>query len=85
MIHDNIYFHNVVEMELTEKGYQLRRLPKDIRLQANDGVQNNVFGTGIELRFKMPGGATWHTVRLSHTEVLVSFSHIRIRSGLHKV
>ena len=57
MIHDNIYFHNVVEMELTEKGYQLRRLPKDIRLQANDGVQNNVFGTGIELRFKMPGGA----------------------------
>lgn len=26
MIHDHIYFHNVEEMELTEKGYKLRKI-----------------------------------------------------------
>lgn len=53
MIFNNIDFHNVVEMEKDTKGYILRRLPKEVRDLVNDGVQNNIFGTGIELRFKM--------------------------------
>lgn len=56
VIFDNIYFHNVVELTKTERGYIPYRMPKDVRSAANDGVFNNRYGTGIELRFKMTDG-----------------------------
>lgn len=57
MIFDNIEFSNVEEMEKTEFGYLPRRIRKEWRDKISPGVQSNKFGTGIELRFKMPEGA----------------------------
>lgn len=57
MIFQNIDFHNVEEIEKTDKGYVMRRLPLHVREKVNEGVKNNIFGTGIELRFKMTDGA----------------------------
>ncbi len=53
MIHDNMLFHNVEEMEVTPKGYRPRRLPQAIREKMNDGVAGSVHSTGMEIRFKM--------------------------------
>ena len=50
MIFDQILFHNVEELEETEKGYLLRRVCKKVRDGISDGVQNNRFATGVELR-----------------------------------
>ena len=57
MIFDQILFHNVEELEETEKGYLLRRVCKKVRDGISDGVQNNRFATGVELRFRMTDGA----------------------------
>ena len=57
MIFDNIEFSNAEEMEKTESGYLPRRIRKEWRDLISPGIQNNKFGTGIELRFKMPDGA----------------------------
>ncbi len=57
MIFDNILFHNVEEMEHTEKGCLLRRVCEQTRNAISDGVMNNCFSTGVELRFKMPKGS----------------------------
>ena len=54
---DNIIFHNVEELEKTEKGYLPRRIRKDIREQISTGVQENIYATGVELRFTMPKGS----------------------------
>lgn len=54
---DNILFHNVEELEKTEKGYLPRRIRKDIREQISTGVQENIYATGVELRFTMPKGS----------------------------
>ena len=53
MIFDNILFHNVEEMEHTGKGYLLRRVCHEARNKISEGVQDNCFSTGVELRFKM--------------------------------
>lgn len=57
MIFDQILFHNVEELEEMEKGYLLRRVCKKVRDGISDGVQNNRFATGVELRFRMTDGA----------------------------
>ena len=55
MIYDSILFHNVEELEKTESGMKLWRLPADLRAELNENLRTNVarFGSGIELRFKM--------------------------------
>ena len=45
-----------MELTKTERGYIPYRMPEDVRNAANDGVFNNRYGTGIELRFKMTDG-----------------------------
>lgn len=57
MIFQNIDFHNVEEMELTDKGYKMWRLPKSVRDNINERAANVTSGysTGVELRFKMKG------------------------------
>lgn len=57
MIFDNILFHNVEELEPTEKGYLLRRVGKSVREEISEGVKENRFSTGIELRFVMKDGS----------------------------
>ena len=57
MIFDNILFHNVEEMEHTGKGYLLRRVCHEARNKISEGVQDNCFSTGVELRFKMINGS----------------------------
>ena len=57
MTFDNILFHNVEEMEHTEKGYLLRRVCSETRNKISEGVQDNCFSTGVELRFKMINGS----------------------------
>ena len=57
LIFDNILFHNVEEMEHTEKGYLLRRVCSETRNKISEGVQDNCFSTGVELRFKMINGS----------------------------
>lgn len=54
---DNILFHNVEELEETEKGYLPRRIRREIREKISTGVQENIFATGMELRFTMPEGS----------------------------
>ena len=63
MIFDNIEFSNAEEIEKTESGYLPRRIRKEWRDRISPGIQNNKFGTGIELRFKMPDGACDITLR----------------------
>ena len=57
MIYQNINFHNVEELIQTPKGYAMARIPKDIRLQVNEGIRNRTcfYSTGVELRFKLLG------------------------------
>ncbi len=54
---DNMVFHNVEELEKTEKGYLPRRLRREIREEISEGVRDNIFATGMELRFTMPEGS----------------------------
>lgn len=55
MIYDRILFHNVEEMEETDRGMRMWRLPGAVREQLNENLRMNTarFGTGIELRFRM--------------------------------
>ncbi len=55
MIFDDMIFHNVEELEATNNGYIMWRLPKKIINHVNEGIQNNTgrYCTGVELRFKM--------------------------------
>lgn len=54
---DNILFHNVEELEKTEKGYLPRRIRREVRNKISEGVQENIYATGMELRFTMPEGS----------------------------
>ena len=55
MLFNNIDFHNVEEMEETEKGFIMWRIPKNIRDNLNEGAKTiaSRYSTGIELRFKL--------------------------------
>ncbi|MBQ7924914.1 MAG: SGNH/GDSL hydrolase family protein [Lachnospiraceae bacterium] len=55
MIFQNIEFHNVAELEQTDKGYIMWRVPADVRAHLNPDSAQGVcrFGSGIELRFRM--------------------------------
>ncbi len=54
MVFQNIEFHNVAELEQTEKGYIMWRVPGEVREKLHPDVQGACrFGSGIELRFRM--------------------------------
>ena len=55
MIFDNILFHNVEELEATDKGYLMWRVPKYVRecLNQRAGTDVSRCSCGVELRFKM--------------------------------
>ena len=55
MIYDQILFHNVEELEETELGMRMWRLPGSVRERLNENLRENTarFGSGIELRFKL--------------------------------
>lgn len=57
MIFDNIMFHNVAELEESDKGYKMWRVPHAVREQLNDVAEKTTSGcaTGVELRFKIKG------------------------------
>lgn len=59
MIFDNIMFHNVEELEESDKGYKMWRVPREVREQLNDTAKNSTSGcaTGVELRFKIKGNS----------------------------
>ena len=68
MIFENIYFHNVEELEKCEKGYRMYRIPSYVREQINQKARDEVslYSTGIELRFRLKGDSA--TVILSVDE-----------------
>ena len=55
MIFDNILFHNVEELEATDKGYVMWRVPKYVRDGLNEKAKTDTTRccSGVELRFKM--------------------------------
>lgn len=55
MIFENILFHNVEELENTEKGYIMWRIPKYVREGLNERAKTDIArcACGVELRFKM--------------------------------
>lgn len=55
MIFQNIDFHNVAEIIPYESGWQLWRVPSEVRARANAGLNERTaaYSTGIELRFCM--------------------------------
>lgn len=55
MIFQNIDFHNVAQIIPHEDGWQLWRVPEDVRQMANEGLRDRTaaYSTGIELRFCM--------------------------------
>ncbi len=55
MVFDNMEFHNVEELEQTERGKILWRLPEAVRKNLNEraGMLASCYGTGVEIRFKM--------------------------------
>ncbi len=52
---DEIEFHNVAELEQTEQGYKLRRIPRSVAANLNEGLQirSSNFASGVELRFRI--------------------------------
>lgn len=64
MIFQNIDFHNVAEIVPYEAGWQLWRVPADVRIHANAGLNERTaaYSTGIELRFVMVSDSV--TIRL---------------------
>lgn len=78
MIFDNILFHNVEEMELTEHGYLMSRVPNYVREQLNETAKNSASrgGTGVELRFKLKGDSATvilETAKISEMEAPVAY------------
>ena len=57
MIFDNILFHNVEELEKSEAGYIMWRVPESVRngLDSLAAAEVSRYSTGIELRFKIKG------------------------------
>lgn len=57
MIYQNIDFHDVAELEQTENGMKMWRVPKSVLEHCNDGMRNTTaaYTTGVELRFKLKG------------------------------
>lgn len=55
MILDKILFHNVEELEATDSGYLMWRVPKYVRERLNERAGTDVSrcACGVELRFKM--------------------------------
>ena len=55
MIFDSIEFHNVEELQPSDGGYRMWRLPRWVRESINEqaGKSSSGFATGVELRFKM--------------------------------
>ena len=56
MIFEKIDFHNVAELEKTEKGYRMLRFPKEVTDRMDEGADRiAAMSTGIELRFRLKG------------------------------
>ena len=57
MIFQNIDFHNVAELESTDNGLLMWRLPASVREHCNEGLRTRTaaYTTGTELRFKLRG------------------------------
>jgi len=57
MIYQNIDFHDVAEMEQTEKGMKMWRIPKSVLANCNPSMRDTTaaYTTGVELRFKLKG------------------------------
>ncbi len=55
MIFDGMDFHNVEELEKTDKGYILWRVPGSLRPHLSEAAANTAarFATGVEIRFRM--------------------------------
>ncbi len=70
MIFQNIDFHNVEEIEQTQNGYKLWRLPQSVRSCINERAATTVSGysTGIELRFKIKGATANIYLRTNDAE-----------------
>ena len=78
MIFDQILFHNVEHMELTDKGYLMSRVPQYVREQLNETAKNSASfgGTGVELRFKLKGDSATvilHAAKISTMEAPVIY------------
>ena len=78
MIFDNILFHNVENMELTEHGYLMSRVPAYVREELNETAKNSAClgGTGVELRFKLKEDAATvilKTAKISQMEAPVVY------------
>lgn len=69
MIFQNIDFHNVEEIEESEKGYILWRVPAYVRKNINEIAAKTAsrLSSGIELRFKMRGDSA--TIILQADEI----------------
>lgn len=70
MIFKQIDFHNVEELEKSDKGYIMWRLPYKVREQLSEGAKNKVsrFSTGVELRFKIKSDLATVTLRADAME-----------------
>ena len=78
MIFDNILFHNVEEMELTEHGYLMSRVPNEVREELNETARNSASrgGAGVELRFKLKDDEATiilETAKISEMEAPVAY------------
>lgn len=76
MIYDKIDFHNVEELEQTEKGLKLWRLTKELRDKLNEGLRNDTASlcSGVELRFCIKGDKVKLKLRVEdNTEAATAF------------
>ena len=57
MIYQNIDFHDVAELEQTEKGMKMWRVPRRVLEHCNNSMRSTTaaYTTGVELRFKLKG------------------------------
>lgn len=76
MIYDKIDFHNVEELEKTENGLKIWRLPKSLREKLNEGIRNDTAAhcSGVELRFCIKSGEAKVRLRVEDkTEAATAF------------
>lgn len=76
MIFDKIDFHNVEELEETEKGLKIWRIPRELRDKLNDGIRTDTAAhcSGVELRFCIKSGSVKLRLRTEdRTEAATAF------------
>ncbi len=88
MIFENIQFHNVEELERTERGLIMWRVPAQLRQSLNQvaAESSSRYSTGVELRFEIveiPQRSSCALIRwLKHKSLIFTMAHFKVAGNI---